>query len=960
MKTIRFKIIIPCVILIITFTMMLFNKLESSSEQINKLRIEKTKKQFNDLYKIAIEQEVKYIKGELYYLMQIKELKDIFLTQNKDKLFTAAKPIYSYLNSDNDITHFYFMDAKRKCFLRVHSEERFGDTINRITSKNAESTQKTSYGLELGPLGTFTLRVVQPWYVGNELIGYLELGKELTAILPHLESKLDAKFLVTINKSLIDKKTWILRNPQNDWEQFDEYIAIYGENNDDLKFSDYLEEKFHIHSNGKREQLYGINLLDAKGNKVGYIFQEYDLSKIAIEQLEFINHLYYTILFFATITIIFLWFYLGGIEKRIRFNQKRFEDIANCDNDLIWEINSKGEYIYSSENILELLGYSVEEVIGKTPFDFMSKEKAERIGKEFAEIAEKQIPFSLENEIIHKNGTPVLVLTTGVPIIENGKYCGYRGVDKDITQIKRAEKEKEELISSLEQYKWLFDMSPDYIFIEDKFGKFIFVNSSYKALFPEISDFKGLTPFDLFSKSEAECFRKCNDQVMENKKFVFMEDCIDIKGNKIEYLSKIIPLLDSKGELQGVGGIITNITHLKEIEKELITAKNEAEEAVKMKARFLSNMSHEIRTPLNGICGLSQILAGSNPNDNQKEHIKNLEISADRLLRLVNDILDFSKIEAGKVELYNENFDLKVLGENCINTLMNKAKEKGIDIKLVYKLDKSFYKGDSTRIQQILLNLISNAIKFTAIGGIDVIIGNCEIETGKICFKVKDTGIGMTEDVQNKIFGDFMQADSSTTKKYGGTGLGLSISNKLAQLMGGKIVVESEVNIGSTFSFAINLKKGDTETVVLKRLEKDELKQFNKDLILLVDDDSINIAIGKELLRSFNLLVDSAENGKEAIDKIKVNDYAAVLMDIQMPVMDGFEATKVLRGIAEYAELPIIAVTANTSFEEQKKYKEAGFTGFLPKPYNKNDLKSELAIAIKSSANTKSIIDTKE
>ena len=960
MKTIRFKIIIPCVILIITFTMMLFNKLESSSEQINKLRIEKTKKQFNDLYKIAIEQEVKYIKGELYYLMQIKELKDIFLTQNKDKLFTAAKPIYSYLNSDNDITHFYFMDAKRKCFLRVHSEERFGDTINRITSKNAESTQKTSYGLELGPLGTFTLRVVQPWYVGNELIGYLELGKELTAILPHLESKLDAKFLVTINKSLIDKKTWILRNPQNDWEQFDEYIAIYGENNDDLKFSDYLEEKFHIHSNGKREQLYGINLLDAKGNKVGYIFQEYDLSKIAIEQLEFINHLYYTILFFATITIIFLWFYLGGIEKRIRFNQKRFEDIANCDNDLIWEINSKGEYIYSSENILELLGYSVEEVIGKTPFDFMSKEKAERIGKEFAEIAEKQIPFSLENEIIHKNGTPVLVLTTGVPIIENGKYCGYRGVDKDITQIKRAEKEKEELISSLEQYKWLFDMSPDYIFIEDKFGKFIFVNSSYKALFPEISDFKGLTPFDLFSKSEAECFRKCNDQVMENKKFVFMEDCIDIKGNKIEYLSKIIPLLDSKGELQGVGGIITNITHLKEIEKELITAKNEAEEAVKMKARFLSNMSHEIRTPLNGICGLSQILAGSNPNDNQKEHIKNLEISADRLLRLVNDILDFSKIEAGKVELYNENFDLKVLGENCINTLMNKAKEKGIDIKLVYKLDKSFYKGDSTRIQQILLNLISNAIKFTAIGGIDVIIENCKIETGKICFKVKDTGIGMTEDVQNKIFGDFMQADSSTTKKYGGTGLGLSISNKLAQLMGGKIVVESEVNIGSTFSFAINLKKGDTETVVLKRLEKDELKQFNKDLILLVDDDSINIAIGKELLRSFNLLVDSAENGKEAIDKIKVNDYAAVLMDIQMPVMDGFEATKVLRGIAEYAELPIIAVTANTSFEEQKKYKEAGFTGFLPKPYNKNDLKSELAIAIKSSANTKSIIDTKE
>ncbi len=943
MKTIRFKIIIPCIILIIAFAIITFYKLENYSEQINKLRIEKMKSQFNNFYQIAIDQEGKYIKGELYHLMQNEKLKEVFLTQNKDKLFTAAKPIYDYLNLDDNITHFYFMDTKRKCFLRVHSKERFGDTIDRVTSKKAEITKEISYGLELGPLGTFTLRVVQPWYADNKLIGYLELGKELTAILPDLESKLDSKFLVAIDKSLIDKKKFLSHNPQNNWDEFDKYIAIYGTQDDDLEFSDYLEEKLHIHSNGKNEQLYGIKLLDVIGNEVGYIFQEYDLSEKIIAKLEFIKYLYFIIFLFATTTITFLWFYLGRIEKGIRFNQKRFEDVANCDNDWIWEINAAGKYIYSSESIEVLLGYKVDEVIGKTPFDFMSKEEAEKIGKEFAQIAEKRIMFNLENEIIHKNGTPILVLTTGTPIFENGKYCGYRGVDKDITQISKNEKEKEQLISSLEQYKWLFDMSPDYIFIEDKFGKLIFLNSAYKALFPEISDFKNLTCFDLFSKSEAETFRKCNDQVMESKKVTFREGFIIINGEKIDYFSKIIPILDSTGEQQGVGGIITNITHLKKVERELIVAKEKAEEAVKIKAGFLANMSHEIRTPLNGICGLSQILSSLKPNDNQKEHIKNLEISADRLLKLVNDILDFSKIEAGKVELHNENFDLKILGENCLNTLKNKAKEKEVGVFFTYKLERSLYKGDATRIQQILLNLISNAIKFTEVGRIELIIANCASEANKISFKVKDSGIGMSDKVQDKIFADFTQADSSTTKKYGGTGLGLSISNKLAQLMGGELTVESEINVGSTFSFAINLGKGDTESVVMKRLEKKVIKQFNKELVLLVDDDFINIAIGKELVQSLNLLVDTAENGQEAIDKIKLNDYAVVLMDIQMPIMDGFEAMQALRKIAKYADLPIIAVTANTSFEDQMKYQKSGFTGFIPKPYSKIELMSELS-----------------
>ena len=372
---------------------------------------------------------------------------------------------------------------------------------------------------------------------------------------------------------------------------------------------------------------------------------------------------------------------------------------------------------------------------------------------------------------------------------------------------------------------------------------------------------------------------------------------------------------------------------VKERTKELEEEKTKAQRATEAKSQFLANMSHEIRTPINGIIGLYHVLLKTELSYKQKDFLKNIGNSANSLLRIINDILDFSKIEAGKLTIDRTTFNLKKTVSNVIESVKFIVENKNIKIHLEYEKNlKDYFYGDSLRISQVLTNLLGNAVKFTSDYG-DIYVTIIKVQNEKLRFTVKDTGIGLSQKEKKRLFSSFSQADSSTTRKYGGTGLGLAISKQLVELMDGEIWVESKKGVGSSFIFEIKLKESETEHLKTKKQEStQEYHNFVANKILLVEDNSTNQLVLLGLLEDNIKDIDIAKNGQEAVDMFEVGKYELILMDLQMPVMDGYEATKIIRKIDK--KIPIIALTANAMVEEVEKTKAIGMNEHLTKPIN--------------------------
>jgi signal transduction histidine kinase/CheY-like chemotaxis protein/HPt (histidine-containing phosphotransfer) domain-containing protein len=372
--------------------------------------------------------------------------------------------------------------------------------------------------------------------------------------------------------------------------------------------------------------------------------------------------------------------------------------------------------------------------------------------------------------------------------------------------------------------------------------------------------------------------------------------------------------------------------------KELGKEKIKAEAASKAKESFLTNMSHEIRTPLNAIIGFLRELEKQELSDLQKTYIDNSSIASKHLLAILNNILDLSKIEAGEMSLENEDFIIEDTINNVVKVLQSTAKEKGIKLSalILDKVNKVF-KGDSLRIEEILFNLVGNALKFTKKGKIDV---SCELLSDNnisqiIRISVADTGIGMEQKYTESIFEKFSQEDKSITRKYGGTGLGMAITEELVHLMGGEIESESEKNKGTTIHVKINLIKGNIESVKKLQAKVDfNLKGLS---ILLVEDIEMNRMVIQNALHYFNCNVTESENGLEAVEILKTQNFDLILMDIQMPEMDGIEATKVIRKELKLST-PIIALTANAFKTEIEKCKQAGMNDYVVKPFKETVL----------------------
>ncbi len=450
----------------------------------------------------------------------------------------------------------------------------------------------------------------------------------------------------------------------------------------------------------------------------------------------------------------------------------------------------------------------------------------------------------------------------------------------------------------------------------------------------------GKRPIDFMPTSYADQYSILAQQAIKSGQgFEIEVRTIVTDGSLIWEKIVAAPIINSKGEIIGIRGISTNISLEKNNQSMLIQSKEAAEAGTRAKSQFLANMSHEIRTPMNGVIGMAEILMDTNLDEYQKQYVNTIVASGHSLLQILNDILDLSKIEAGKLSLELKPLNLKKEVEQVCQLIHASFATRKVD--LTIKIDEAVpvnILGDSTRIKQIFTNLVSNALKFTTEGYVKIFINLLQKnhDSANIEIKVVDSGIGISEPNLNKIFENFTQADDSTSRKYGGTGLGLSVTRELVQLMGGSIAVESKLHEGTTFIINLNLAIDPDPSLIFNEQNSPPTSSGKSAYILLVEDNQVNQEVALSMLNILGYQVQLATNGQEALDLCETTSYDLILMDCQMPVIDGYEATISIRASKGFNQhTPIVALTANAMSGDREKCLRIGMNDYLAKPVNK-------------------------
>ncbi|MFN3557300.1 MAG: response regulator [Bacteroidales bacterium] len=631
---------------------------------------------------------------------------------------------------------------------------------------------------------------------------------------------------------------------------------------------------------------------------------------------------------------------LNESQIALKKSEEKYRSIFENIQDIYFELSLKGDVLEISPSVENMLSIKKEDILHKPLFSNQNDEE-----QFLSRIAVKGIISDYEIYLSRENGQKIPTSFTCKYLYDqDGAPRKIIGTIRNITERKQAE---EVIRHSEERYRILAENSSDMISKHNWDRTYLYVSPACNKLLgykPE--ELTGQSAYHLIHPEDVENMRKNHILLLENRTNSFIES-YRIRKKDGSYIwfetNNQVIYNQSTNLVQEIVCVSRDITERKDKE-ELLKAKEVAERANKAKSEFLANMSHEIRNPLNAIIGLTNTLLKDDLHDDQRQYLNSISISSKNLLSILNDVLDFSKIEANKVDLVFANFDLKKLLDQVMESFQPLAVTK--DVKLYYRIDEKtpvkLY-GDEKKITQILNNLISNALKFTNQGEVRVFIECLSRQTDNavLNFQVRDTGIGVSKEDIPRMFESFRQLDSSARKEYQGTGLGLSIVKSLTELMNGKVTFESEIHKGSTVSFRIpivvtDIPRPEQETGSSSLTQQEQKVKDKKIKILVAEDDAINQLYLAGFLKSHGWSVDTAPNGMVALEKFQNNQYDIILMDGQMPKMDGFETTRKIRELEQSKEngdrIPIIAITGYAIPGDKERFLQAGMDDYVSKP----------------------------
>jgi PAS domain S-box-containing protein len=635
-------------------------------------------------------------------------------------------------------------------------------------------------------------------------------------------------------------------------------------------------------------------------------------------------------------------------EEELRAQETFIRQVLDTGPNLIFVKDIEGNFLMVNQATADLFGMDKEELMFQNNYQLHTqKEENEHFRKIDRQVIEQGITIELQEPFTKPNGETIWFHTIKKPLYLKDGSVQVLGMSQDITDQKKT---LEKLKNSELKYRQLVEYTSDMIHGCDHKGYFIYVN-------PVACHVLGYTEEQLLGRHYSEFVLPEYIPILEaffRKQYQeqIPDTYIEFKGitskGEIIWVGQSVHMLMEGDRLKGFQTVARNITERKKVENELIHAKQEAEKSMRAKEQFLSVMSHEIRTPLNAVIGLTHLLLEENPLPEQIEQLQAIKFSADNLMVIINDILDFSKIESGKINFEQIDFETVSVFKGIQQSLNFKAEEK--NLRLLFNVDKHIPAklcGDPVRLNQILLNLVSNAIKFTEKGYVEVKarVLKQQAKGVTIEFIVSDTGIGIESDKLTAIFESFTQASSETTRKYGGTGLGLTITKRLIELQGGSIKVTSKLGMSSEFVFELTFGIAAKQ---ITRAQTQVVEEFSHSLrglkVLLVEDNKMNQMVVCKFLKKWGVETDIAADGMEAIDKLKNHWYQLILMDLQMPHLDGYATTRFIRNnMQEYLKnIPILALTASALMNVKQNTLEAGMNDFITKPFDPKDLYAKL------------------
>ena len=935
--------------------------------------------------------ESRLLKAQLDAIEALPSLQDAWQARNLDALTSLCQPILARLKNQYGISHFGFFAPDRTCLLQMQQPDHRGNLADSITLATAARTGEDAWGLQLTPQGTFTLLATRPWMLGGKLAGYLELGIDVEYLIATLSADLGVELALALHKEHTQKEFYLTGKSAFGfpglWDDFPD-IAISSQTLPQMpdKLASLLKAGRNAFANGHvlrlrhGKRLYDCGLVpltDATGNDVASLIVLFDTTGLASAEVgDLYLNFSLAVVFLAGILVL-LWSITGRAETQLagafaslRESEEHLSATLRSIGDGVIACDAEGNVVSLNEVAEGLTGWHTDEARTRPIAEILHIIHAKT--RKAAEIpvlqtlrANRISDLANHTVLIAKDGTERQIADSCAPIHDAaGAVIGAVLVFRDVTEEYRRREDLRNAHTRIQAV--MQSVQAGIILIRCNDRVIVEVN-------PAAARMLGAKPADLIGDL---CTSHMCPSEVGRCPVLDLGLTVDNAERKILRADGAqIPVLKTatRIELDGQEYLLESfveITERKALEEDLRLAKEKAENlnahlaqqiafanrmttqaemANKAKSDFLANMSHEIRTPMNGVIGMTGILLDTDLSDDQRKYAETVRASAESLLALLNDILDFSKMETGKLELEALDFDLRALLDDLASLVALSAYDKGIEFICAVAPDvPSFLSGDPGRLRQVLLNLTSNAVKFTQKGEIVLrasVLSETETDT-VIRFSVRDTGIGIAKDMQGRIFEKFTQEDASTARKYGGTGLGLAISQELVTLMGGEIGVNSEKGTGADFWFTARFVKQTA-----RKVEVPALADLSGTRILVVDDNATNRDVLTIQLKAWGVRTEEAREGVAALKALQAaqasgDPFHAAILDVQMPGMDGLALTQAITSDPALKDIKLVLLTSVGNRADAQRMKELGVSAYLNKPTKQSELFDCLVTAL--------------